>query len=261
MTTATLLGRRILVTRARHQAEELVELLRQRGAEPIAVPVMQLEPLLSERELRDLSLEISNGRWEDLIFTSANAVRLVLPPFPETGTPPRVFAIGLGTAAAVSRRGWRVEQLADSFLAEGLASRLLGEGVTGRRMLLPRAAGARELLPHVLTGAGAQLQVVDLYRLTPDRSSEAELARVLSDPRLDGIVFASGSAISCFETLRGEIPLPHQVLIACIGPVTARAAKEAGLPPGLVAEEQSLPALVAALELQLGPLPENGRQS
>ncbi|MGC2191457.1 MAG: uroporphyrinogen-III synthase [Candidatus Dormiibacterota bacterium] len=260
MTSSTLLGRRILVTRARHQAEELMELLRDRGARPISVPVMELEPLLTEAEFRLLGEGIASGRWDDVVFTSANAVRLVLPQFPGAETGTRIFTIGPGTAAAASRRGWQVEQLPVSFVAESLAERLLAEGVAGRRMLLPRAEGARELLPGALARAGAELEVVALYRMRPDRAARPMLEKALAEPNLDCIVFASGSSVECFQALRGAGALPRALLVACIGPITAQVAEGAGLPPGLVAGEHSLVGLVSALEMRLGPLPENGRQ-
>lgn len=261
MTSATLRGRRILVTRARPQAEELMALLRSRGAEPLSVPVMELEPLLGERELLELGKGIASGRWDDVVFTSANAARLLLPRAPRAQTGARIFAIGPGTVAAASQRGWPVQPLPPSFVAESLAGQLLREGVAGRRMLLPRAEGAREVLPELLEQAGARLEVVALYRMRPVAAARAALHRALAVPGLDCIVFASGSSVECFQTLRGNRDLPAGVLVACIGPITAESAESAGLGPGVVAEEHTLAGLVAALEMRLGPLPENGTQS
>jgi uroporphyrinogen III methyltransferase/synthase len=221
---------------------------------------MELEPLLTEAELRLLGEGMASGRWDDVVFTSANAVRLVLPKFPGAGAGTRIFAIGPGTAAAASQRGWQVEPLPVSLVAESLAERLLVEGVAGRRMLLPRAEGAREVLPEAMARAGAILEVVALYRMRPDRAARPMLEKALAEPDLHCIVFASGSSVECFQALRGGGALPRALLVACIGPVTAQAAEGAGLLPGLVAGEHSLAGLVAALEMQLGPLPENGRQ-
>lgn len=261
MTAPTLRGRRILVTRASHQAEELLNLLRSRGADPLSVPVMRLEPLLSAEEFRALGEGISSGSWDDVVFTSANAVRLVLPRFQGPAQPARIFAIGPGTAATAQELGWPVEPLPESFVAESLAERMLSERVAGRRVLLPRAAGARGVLPEELARAGAELELVALYRMRPEEESRADLERALAEPGLDCVVFASGSSVECFQVLRGDLPLPSSVMIACIGPITAQAAREAGMAPQVVAHEHSLPGVVAALELQLGPLPENGRQS
>ncbi|MGA7361463.1 MAG: uroporphyrinogen-III synthase [Candidatus Dormiibacterota bacterium] len=261
MTCSTLLGRRILVTRASHQAEELMERLRERGAQPRSVPVMVLEPLLGEGEFRSLGEGISSRRWDDIVFTSANAVQLVLPEFSISQQGVRIFAIGPGTAAAASALGWQVETLPASFIAESLAEQLITEGVVGRRVLLPRAAGARAVLPESLGRAGAEVEVAELYRMRPDESARAILEKALSEPDLDCILFASGSAVDCFHALRGESEISSSVLIACIGPITAQAAVSVGLRPGLVAKEHSLAGLVTALELQLGPVLEDGRQS
>jgi uroporphyrinogen-III synthase len=82
----------------------------------------------------------------------------------------------------------------------------------------------------------------------------------MADPALDCILFTSGSSVECFRTLWGPQTVSGSVLIACIGPITATAAKASGMAPGLIAEEHSLAGLVDALEMRLGPLPENDRQ-
>ena len=122
-------------------------MLSNRGAEPISVPVMRLEPLLTAGQFGELGEGIASGRWDDVIFTSANAVRLVLGLFAGSAQATRVFAIGPGTASAAAELGWSVESLPESFVAESLAERLLNERMAGRRLLLPCAAGARTVLP------------------------------------------------------------------------------------------------------------------
>ncbi|HUY09869.1 MAG TPA: uroporphyrinogen-III synthase [Candidatus Dormibacteraeota bacterium] len=260
MTSSTLLGRRILVTRASHQAEELMVILRGRGADPVSVPVMVLEPLLSDGEYRVLGEGISSGRWDDVVFTSANAVRLALPERSVRRQQVQIFAIGPGTAGAARKLGWRIEPLPASFIAESLAEQLITKGIAGRRVLLPRAVGAREVLPEALGQAGAEVEAVDLYRMRPDEAARPLLEKALAEPGLDCIVFASGSSVECFRALRGESEVSGRVLVACIGPITAQAAETVGLRPGLVTQEHSLAGLVTALELRLGPVPENGRQ-
>ncbi|MGC1184247.1 MAG: uroporphyrinogen-III synthase, partial [Candidatus Dormiibacterota bacterium] len=94
------------MTRAAHQANELTDLLRTRGAEPVSVPVMRLEALLNKAALRELGEGLSTGRWDDVVFTSANAVRLLLPRTSASRPAVRIFAIGPGTAAAVRELGW-----------------------------------------------------------------------------------------------------------------------------------------------------------
>jgi uroporphyrinogen-III synthase len=235
-------------------------MLRSRGAKPVSVPVMRLQALLDEDSLRELGEGISRGRWDDVVFTSANAVRLLLPSSSDSRPPVRIFAIGPGTAAAVRESGWPVQSLPSNYIAESLAEHLVAQGVRGRRVLLPRAQAARQVLPTALAGAGAELELVDLYRMTPDPGSRSALDRVMADPALDCILFTSGSSVECFRTLWGPQTVSGSVLIACIGPITATAAKASGMAPGLIAEEHSLAGLVDALEMRLGPLPENDRQ-
>ena len=257
----TLLGRRILVTRTSDQADELVEMLSSRGAEALSVPVMRLEPLLKPEQFRELGEGIATRNWDDVVFTSANAVRLVLPRFAGSTPAARLFAIGPGTAAAAVELGWSVESLPESFIAESLAERLLSERLAGRRLLLPRAAEARAVLPEALQKAGAEVEVVALYRMRPVQRSREQLARVLSEPGLDCVTFASASAVVCFQELAEGRASPEQVLVACIGPITAEAARLAGMAALLVAREHTLLGLVSALELHLGRLPENERHS
>jgi len=257
----TLAGRRILVTRASEQADELVEMLSARGAEPISVPVMRLEPLLSSEQFLELGEGIASGKWDDVIFTSANAVRLVLSRFPGSAQATRVFAIGPGTASAAAELGWSVESLPESFVAESLAERLLSERMAGRRLLLPRAAGARAVLPDALERAGAKVEVVALYRMQPEEGSREPLLRVLVAPGLDCITFASASAVACFRELAAGKAVPDGVLFACIGPITADAARKAGMENLLVAREHTLPGLVAIVESHLRKLPQNERLS
>jgi uroporphyrinogen-III synthase len=257
----TLLDRRILVTRATEQADELVDMLSIRGAEPISVPVMRLEPLLTSEQFRELGEGIASGKWDDVIFTSANAVRLVLGRFPGYPQATRVFAIGPGTASAAAELGWSVESLPESFVAESLAQRLLSERMAGRRLLLPRAAGARTVLPDALDRAGANVAVVALYQMEAEQSSREPLLRVLAAPGLDCITFASASAVACFRELVGARTLPSGVLVACIGPITAEAARKAGMEELLVAREHSMPGLASALESHFRKLPQNERLS
>jgi uroporphyrinogen III methyltransferase/synthase len=257
----TLLGRRILVTRATEQADELVEMLSTRGAEPISVPVMRLQRLLTSEQFRELGEGIASGKWDDVIFTSANAVRLVLDRFPRSSQATRVFAIGPGTASAAADLGWSVESLPESFVAESLAERLLSERMAGRRLLLPRAAGARAVLPDALERAGAQVEVVALYEMQPEEGSREPLRRVLAEPGLNCITFASASAVACFRQLASGQTVPDGALVACIGPITAEEARKAGMEPVLVAREHTLPGLVSALESHLRELPQNERLS
>ncbi|MGH7640268.1 MAG: uroporphyrinogen-III synthase [Candidatus Dormibacteria bacterium] len=258
--TGPLRGRQVLVTRARHQAPELVGILREHGATPISVPVMRLQPLVPQARLQELGQEILRGRWDDLVFTSANGVGLILPQLASgTSQPSRLFCIGPGTAARAARVGWRPEDLPEAFIAESLVERLQGEAMAQRRTLLARAQGARDVLPRALRQMGASLTRISLYRMLPELKSKSALRDALADPQLSAILFLSGSSVHCFETLRAGAPLPKEVVVGCIGPITAQAAREVGMSVDVVAKEHTVPGLVAALELGLAASPENVR--
>jgi len=192
-------GRRVMVTRAESQAEELSDLLRRAGAEPVPVAVMRLAPLLDSGRLHDLRRRISDGAFDDVVFTSANAARLLLAGAgPKASVQPRTFAIGPGTEAAIKSAGWVVEPLPGEFIAESLAELILAEGVTGRRFLLPRAQGARGALPELLEQAGAEVTLVPLYQMEPEPSSGPRLRELLERHGVDCVTFTSGSSVTCF---------------------------------------------------------------
>lgn len=254
-------GRTVLVTRAKDQAEELCRLLQLEGARPIPVAVMRLAPLLELGQLMELRRRISAGDFDDIVFTSANAARLLLAgPAPKGSGQPRVFAIGPGTKAAITQVGWPVEELPDDFIAESLAARILEGGVEGRRFLLPRAEGARGALPEMLERGGAEVTSVAVYRIEPEPESGPQLRELLERQQLDSVTFTSGSSVECFLDLAQGLRPPPSCVLACIGPITALALRRAHLQPHVVATTYSLKGLVSALTAAYQRLPENGGQ-
>jgi uroporphyrinogen-III synthase len=254
-------GQRVLVTRASHQAPALADLLAAVGAIPIAIPVMRVDPIGAPERRRRLRGRIWNGEFDDLVFTSANTVRMLLataPPGPPPGL--RVFAIGPGTAAALAEFGWHPQVLPEGFIAESLAARMVALGVSGRRVLLPRAEGARPTLPELLEAAGARVETLALYRMEPELSQGPRLREALAEGGLDWATFTSGSSVSCFRELAGTLPLPEACAVACIGPVTAAALRRIGIEPSVVAPTHSMAGLVEALAASCRRLPENGRR-
>jgi len=252
-------GQLVLVTRAAHQAPALASLLAAAGAVPISIPVMRLDPLLAPGQIEQVQGRIWDGGFDDLVFTSANAVTLLLAGAP-AGPPPglRVFAIGPGTAAGLRAQGWGAELLPEGFIAESLAARMVELGVAGRRVLLPRAKGAREVLPELLGRSGALVETLDLYRMEPEEAMRASLQTALTEGGLSWVTFTSGSSVSCFVELAGDIPLPDGCAVACIGPVTAAALRRARFEPRVVALTHSMEGLVEALAASCSRLPENG---
>ncbi len=249
-------GARVLVTRPEPEDVGLGALLVAAGAEPIRIPVISLTPLLGPAEMQQLRTEVREGRYDIVAFTSANAVRLLAIERP-IGSETELFAIGPGTAAAARRLGWTPRPLPQEYLAESLAEVMVASGVRGRRVLLPRAEGAREVLPRVLEGAGARVTGVALYRAAADRASAPGLRQLLLEAPPDWVTFTSSSSVRGYAQLAQGRGLPPGSRVACIGPVTAKTAESLSLGPDVVARVHSLPGLVAAMEA--APVNDNTR--
>ncbi len=239
-----LLGKRVLVTRASGQAWSLADLLAERGADPVVHPTIRIVP----QNVDVLDEAIGRlGRYTWLLFTSANGVRIFWKRLEAAGKDARalgkakVGAIGPGTAAALAERGVRADFVPSDFVAEAILEEI-GD-VAGERFLLPRAEGARKLLVDRLREMGAEVDEVKIYRAEP----------VLDPPPLDvdWVTFTSPSTVKGFvESLEanGLSPAPG-AKVACIGPITAQAARDLGLPVDAVAEVHTIEGLVEAVTM------------
>ena len=242
-----LFGRRVVVTRAREQASDLVERLHRFGAETIELPAITIdEPDDGGAELRECAAWLSRGDFEWVVFTSANAADrfcALLRDAREFG-PTRVAAIGPGTADALRRFGVEPDLVPERFVAESLVDAFpSGKG----KVLLPRAAVARDVLVTGLATKGWAMTVVSAYRtraVEPSASALAEAAKA------DAITFTSSSTVTNFVQVAGLDAIPP--VVVCIGPVTAATARESGLTVDVVAEEHTIEgvvqAVIAALE-------------
>ena len=232
-------GLRVLVTRARPQATEFAKRLGEAGAEAVCVPTLSIEPLAvkDDPRLRDL------GRYDWVVFTSANGVTVFAEALAEMGVAfpeARLAAIGPETAAALREVGRRADLVPAEFVAESLADAL----PPGDRILLPRAAGARDALPDRLRQRGAAVDVVEMYRAVAPPGLRSDLAAALSG--VDVVTFTSSSTVRHFVEAIGR-DIPSRVRVACIGPITAATARDAGLPVAIIAEEYTTQGLVDAL--------------
>src|SRR6266704_568192 len=180
---ASLKGRRIVVTRAREQAGDLVRALETLGAEPIIAPVIRIQPLENLGALRAALTGLSAYRW--VVFTSQNAVQVVFDRLVAWGLTPRVFsstavaAIGTATADALTVRGVVPAVIPAEFVAESLAEALIqrsGGALTGARVLIPSAEDAREALAAGLRRHGATVENIAVYRTVPVRADLSGLA-------------------------------------------------------------------------------------
>ncbi len=251
MSSLPLSGRRVLVTRAAHQAGKLSEGLRAAGAEPVEVPILDIRPPASLKPL-DLALhQLDRYHW--LILTSANTVRALTERAAELGIPLqtpitlKVATVGDATAAAARTAGFAVTLVPESYVAESML-RGLTSLVSGRKVLLARAAIARDLVPEVLRKAGAEVTVVDAYQnVMPEDAPERLRAALASG--IDAATFTSSSSASHLANAAraAGIKFPFaKVAAVSIGPVTSQTLRELGWEPAVEANPSDIPGLIAA---------------
>ncbi len=256
-----LFGKRILVTRPEHQAEDTAREIRDRGAEAVIVPAITIvpppDPAALERALRTLDT------YDLVAFTSANGVERVMDALAVSRRDGRAFgralvaAIGPGTEAVLSRRGIIADVVAKEFRGEGLAASIeqaLSRPAASRRtrrVLLLRALVARDALPSALRASGFEVDVVAAYETRPAPPTAVEaLASDLNSGNIDAVTFTSSSTV---RELAGALgPRAQELLekstIVVIGPVTADTARELGLRVDVSAEEYTVSGMLDALE-------------
>jgi len=254
-TPAPLRGKKILVTRAREQASRFAALLRELGAEPIELPTIQIAPPVSWEPLDRAIAVLTSYHW--LVFTSVNGVRAFFSRLERQRVPPadvkrlRLCAIGPETAKALQAHGLRVEVMPQEYRAEAVIEAMAAFPLEGRRILLARAAVARDILPRALAAHGAHVDVVEAYRtVLPTDAVDPEVQQRLARGDIAVITFTSSSTVTNFAALMGDIDLPQllrHVVVACIGPVTAETAQAYGLMPAIVASDYTIPGLAEAI--------------
>ena len=250
--STALAGRRIAVTRAPEQAGELARLLAENGAEVVLCPLVAFERAEDSAPLDAALRRLKEFDW--LLFTSQNAVRFFEERRRELEIPlewghPRVAAVGPATAKAARELGYDVEFTAEEATGRGLAAGLGGK-VAGRRVLLPRSDRARPDLPEMLRAAGASVADVVAYRTVPTGQQGLEALKKIQAGEVHAVALASPSA---FERLAEQLgmealrELTQHVALAAIGPVTAAAIRQAGLPVAIVPSKPSAESFVEAL--------------
>jgi uroporphyrinogen-III synthase len=242
--------KRILITRPRPQAREFAENLRSTGFEPIFFPVIEIRPIENNLALDRAFAKLECYDW--IVFTSVNAVDVVFERFSvlllKEGLEVKFAAIGPKTAQALQARGIAPDFVPDEYVAESL---LPGLGdVCGRWVLLPRAEIARKVLPEAIADAGGIPHEIAVYQTLPVQPDPDGLAALRLG--VDWITFTSPSTVQNFvEILRGQNIDPLQLAgkprIACIGPITERAAREVGFDVNVVAEKYTTDGLIDAL--------------
>jgi len=252
---APLEGRRIMVTRAEEQAGNFVALLHQRGATTVECPTIQLVPPAKWDEIDAAAGILGSFDW--LILTSVNGVRFFFDRLRTLGIPPteqnyKVCAVGPKTEEALIALGIRPDLVPRQFTGEGVVAAFEEVGVQGKKVLFPKADGARDLIPQELARRGAIVTAPVVYRnvLPPQMPDDAY--RALEKQTLDVIVFSSPSTVRNLATLLGGEELLRErlggVVVASIGPITSQACRELGLQVLVEPEQATLDALLDELE-------------
>jgi len=240
-------GRRVVVTRARAQASGLAATLRDLGAEVVELPAIRIEPRLEAPEVREAVSRL--GEYALVCLTSPNGVRLLFEAMAAGGLDARaladtvVAAIGPGTARELAGRGIAADVVPERFVAEALVEALAAVEVEGRRVLVARAAEARDVLPDALRERGADVDVLALYETVRE---EPDPERIEAAQAADYVTFTSSSTVSNLVEALGD-RFPRGARIVSIGPVTSEAARAAGLEVHVEAERHDVEGLLAAL--------------
>jgi uroporphyrinogen III methyltransferase / synthase len=248
--TNPLFGKRVLITRPAHQAAEFAARLWEIGAEPLVVPTIAIGPPDDPSPVRRAIEDVRLYDW--IVFTSQNGVDAFFREVARGGGDARAFgetsvgAIGPKTAQALRRHGIEPDFVPARFISEDVAAGLLERTSPSDRVLLFRAQAARDVLPERLREQQRHVDVVAAYKTTLVRKDDFDAKLAAADV----VTFTSASTVHGFAAAAGDgmLAAVRGKTIACIGPVTASAAREAGLQVDLVADEFTVEGLLETLE-------------
>jgi uroporphyrinogen III methyltransferase/synthase len=240
-------GRRVVVTRARAQASGFAATLRSLGAEVVELPAIRIEPRIDSEEVRRVAGGVS--AYDLICLTSPNGVRLLFEAMEATGLDTRalagvtVAAIGPGTARALAERGVLADLVPERFVAEGLIEALEDQEVAGARVLVARAAEARDVLPDALRERGAEVDVLALYETVREQPGAEEIEAAES---ADYLTFTSSSTVTNLAEALGD-RFPGNARIVSIGPITSETIRAQGLEVHVEAERHDVDGILEAL--------------
>lgn len=256
----TLFGKKILITRTREQASQLASLLKKEGAETIEFPTIEIKPPDSYENI-DMAIEkLQHYQW--IIFTSANGVEAFFGRLYFKDKDVRdlkgikICAIGPKTDQALEKLGLRADLIPGEFISEGIIEALGTEEIRGKKILIPRAEQAREILPQQLRQAEAEVHVVTAYKVAKPFGDAERIKELLRKKKIDLITFTSSSTVKNFYEIccGGEITSPLHVVdsikaipVACIGPITKKTAEELGMDCKIMPKEYTIEAMTEAI--------------
>ncbi len=252
-----LYGKKIVVTRTREQASELVSLLEENGANCLEYSTINIKPVDDYRVLDDALKNISSYDW--ILFTSLNGVAYFFNRLFEQGMDsrslggPKLAVVGNATADELKKYGLVADLIPEIFTGEGLAQALLEKKVSAQKILLPRAEIAQEILPQTLTENGALVTIAPVYKNVPTKGRKEELREELTSGDIDLLTFTSSSTVTNFLTMIDPASTEelHELLkntrIAAIGPVTAKTVEENGLTVDIQPERYTIADMVNAI--------------
>jgi uroporphyrinogen III methyltransferase/synthase len=248
-----LFGKRILVTRAYHQADTLCNLFIEKGAIPILVPSIHIRPIIKNQELDNAISNLDKYHW--IIFTSVNGVNAFFKHLNKNNMDTRTLAklkigaIGPATAEALKANGVIPDYVPSVYTSRGILDGLGDYKIEGQRFLLPRADIADKELLSGIRKYGAEVDAITIYNTVYSANLSFNIKKVFSLDRIDVITFTSASTVSGIITmLRGKKQMLHDIRIACIGPKTADAVIRAGFNADIIAKKHTIRGLVAEIE-------------
>jgi uroporphyrinogen III methyltransferase/synthase len=249
-----LLGKTIIVTRARAQASDLVHSLSELGAQCLQFPTIRVQPPDDWRPLDQAIERLAEYHW--LIFTSVNGVKqfferlFVVDKDVRALHHLRTAAIGPVTAAELLARGLKSDIVPETYRAESVVAAFKGVDIGGNRVLLPRAEEARPVLPDELRKMGARVDEVTVYRTVPVTDGAEQLVEALRSGGVDIVTFTSSSTVRNFKALLPASDfeaLMRPVTVASIGPITSDTARKLGFEVHITAESFTIPGLVESI--------------
>ncbi len=243
-----LFGKRVLVTRPGHQADDFAIRLYDVGAEPILAPTIAIGPPDDPAAARAAVARVREYDWT--VFTSSHGVDAFFDVLGELGRDARAFgdvnvaAVGPKTAQALAAHGIRVDLVPPAYVNEAVAAELVARTAPGDRILIYRAQEAREVLPETLREHGRTVDVVAAYATRfvddPNLADKTERANV--------VTFTSSSTVAGFlHNVPDAVSLLASKTVAAIGPITAKAVRDAGIRVDVIADEFTVEGLMRAL--------------